>query len=138
MTLKEYDNQPFEQQMHRSCGTVTIKNDLLYIADFAGLVTCLNAKTGKRNWSFDMFTSSWGTPLIVEDRVYIGDEQGDVRIFPLTGNPQAALKMVNGVAQAALGTIQMEIAVYTTPVVANNVLFISNRNTLFAISAGGK
>jgi outer membrane protein assembly factor BamB len=138
MNQNEYDNQDFLEQMHRSCGTVAIKNDLLYIADFAGLVTCLNAKTGKRNWSFDMFTSSWGTPLIVEDRVYIGDELGDVRVFPLTGNPQAALKMVDGEPQAALGKNVMENAVYTTPVVANNVMFISNRNTLFAISAGGK
>ncbi|MCH7988134.1 MAG: PQQ-binding-like beta-propeller repeat protein, partial [Planctomycetes bacterium] len=138
MTLQQYDNQPFEQQMHRSCGTVTIKNDLLYIADFAGLVTCLNAKTGKRNWSFDMFTASWGTPLIVEDRVYIGNEQGDVFIFPLTGNPNLALQMVNGEPKPALGSIYMGSAVYSTPVVANNVMFISNKNELFAISAEGK
>jgi outer membrane protein assembly factor BamB len=138
MNQDQYEEQDFLEQIHRSCGTVSIKNDLLYIADFAGLVTCLNAKTGKRNWSFDMFTASWGTPLIVEDRVYIGDEQGDVRVFPLTGNPQAALKMVDGEPKPALGSVNMEIAVYTTPVVANNVMFISNRNTLFAISEGGK
>jgi outer membrane protein assembly factor BamB len=138
MTQQQYDNQQFEHQMHRSCGTVAIKNDLLYIADFAGLVTCLNAKTGKRNWSFDMFTQSWGTPLIVEDHVYIGDEQGDVFVFPLTGNPNAALKMVNGQPQPSLGSVYMGSAVYSTPVIANNVMFISNKNTLFAISPGGK
>ncbi len=37
----------FEEIMHRSCGTVAIKDDLLYISDFSGLFHCLDAKTGQ-------------------------------------------------------------------------------------------
>ena len=116
----------FEQTMHRSCGTVAIKNDLLYIADFSGLLHCLNAKTGKPNWTYDMFASSWGSPLIVEDKVYIGDEDGDVVIFKLSAK------------QEMVAEINMGNAVYSTPIVANNVLYVSNKDTLFAISADGK
>jgi O-antigen ligase len=65
--------------MHRTCGTVAIKNDLLFVADFSGLFHCLNAKTGEPHWTYDMFAASWASPLIVEDRVYIGDEDGDLR-----------------------------------------------------------
>jgi hypothetical protein len=32
----------------------------------------------------------------------------------------------------------MESAIYTSPVSANNVLYIANRNTLFAIQPGTK
>ncbi|MFQ5732852.1 MAG: PQQ-binding-like beta-propeller repeat protein [Planctomycetaceae bacterium] len=128
----------FEEQMHRSCGTVAIKDDILFIADFSGLVHCLNAKTGKVHWTYDMFAASWGSPLIVDGKVYFGDEDGDVSIFPLTTDPKKALKAGPMGPEPAINTIKMRNAVYTTPIVANNVLFITNKNTLFAISPGGK
>lgn len=37
----------FEATMHRTCGTVAIKDDLLFVADFSGLFHCLDLKTGK-------------------------------------------------------------------------------------------
>jgi len=118
--------EEFEQQMHRSCGTVAIKNDLLYIADFSGLFHCIDAKTGKAHWTYDMFAAAWGSPLIVENRVYIGDEDGDISIFELSAQ-QKMIKEIN-----------MENSVYSTPIVANNVLYIANKDTLFAITPGGK
>lgn len=135
---KQYNDTDFEQQMHRSCGTVAIKNDILFIADFSGLFHCLNARTGKRNWSYDMFAASWASPLIVDGKVYIGDEDGDVAIFPLTSDPKKALKSVDGELAPALGVINMGNAVYSTPIVANNVLYIANKSTLFAIQSPAK
>lgn len=113
----------FEETMHRSCGTVAIKDDILYIADFSGLFHCLDAKTGKPYWTYDMFAAAWGSPLIVEGKVYIGDEDGDITIFELSKE------------QNILGEINMDNAVYSTPIVANNVLYIANKSTLFAIEA---
>ena len=72
------DPADFETTMHRTCGTVAIKNDLLFVADFGGLFHCLDAKTGKGHWTYDMFADSWGSPLIVEDHVYIGDKDGEI------------------------------------------------------------
>ncbi len=118
--------EDFEQQMHRSCGTVAIKNDLLYISDFSGLFHCLNAKTGQPHWTYDMFASAWGSPLIVEGNVYIGDEDGDVTIFELSSQMEIVRE------------ITMGNAVYSTPIIANNVLFIANRSELFAIAPDGK
>ncbi len=116
----------FEEQMHRSCGTVAIKNDILYIADFSGLFHCLDAKTGKPYWTHDMFAAAWGSPLIVDNKVYIGDEDVDITIFELSKE----LNIIN--------EINMDNAVYSTPIVANNVLFIANKSTLFAIEASKK
>ncbi|MEK6247923.1 MAG: PQQ-binding-like beta-propeller repeat protein, partial [Planctomycetales bacterium] len=70
----------YTEMMHRSCGTVAIKDDILYIADFSGFVHCADAKTGKVFWTHDMLASAWGSPLIVEGKVYIGDEDGDMTI----------------------------------------------------------
>ena len=46
--------------MHRSVGTVVIKDDILYIADFSGLFHCLDAKTGRAHWVEDMFGRRMG------------------------------------------------------------------------------
>lgn len=114
----------FEESLHRSCGTVAIKDDILFLADFSGLFHCLNAKTGKLNWTYDMLAAAWGSPLIVDGKVYIGDEDGDVAIFNLSADPEAA---------EPIAEINMENAVYSTPIVANGVLYISNKSHLFAI-----
>ncbi len=120
------DPEEFETTMHRSCGTVAIKNDLLFIADFSGVFHCLNAKTGEPYWSYDMFAASWASPLIVEDRVYISDEDGDIAIFKLSKT------------QEQIAELNMDSAVYTTPVAANQTLFIANRNRLYAIQEGAQ
>jgi outer membrane protein assembly factor BamB len=116
--------EDFAQSMHRTCGTVAILDDLLYIADFSGLVHCLDAKTGQPHWTHDMLAASWASPLIVEGKVYIGDEDGDITVFKL------------GKELEILSEFNMDSAVYTTPIVANDILYIANRNRVFAIQEG--
>ena len=111
----------FEESMHRTCGTVAIKDGLLYVADFSGLFHCLDAKTGKPHWTYDMLAASWASPLIADGKVYIGDEDGDITVFALSA------------AQEMLGENNMGSSVYSTPIVANGVLFIANKDHLFAI-----
>ena len=41
-----------------------------------------------------MFAAAWGSPLIVGDKVYIGDEDGDISIFNLSADPNVAMKVV--------------------------------------------
>lgn len=118
--------EEWETTMHRTCGTVAIKNDLLFLPDFSGLVHCLDAKTGKPHWTHDMYAASWASALIVEDRVYISDEDGDISIFKLS--PEKEL----------INEVNMGSSVYTSPIVANDTLFIANRNRLFAIREGAQ
>lgn len=133
----------FEETMHRTIGTVAIKNDLLYLADFSGLFHCLDAKTGKLHWSHDMLAASWGSPLIVENHVFIGDEDGDISVFNLSADPNVAMKKVNDQLVPINANESGEIpnmgnSVYSTPVVANGALFISTKDHLFSISANAK
>lgn len=118
------DPEEFESSMHRTCGTAAAKDGLLVIADFSGLVHCLDAKTGKAHWTHDMLAAAWSSPLIVENKVYVADEDGDISIFKLASELEL------------IAEINMESAVYTTPVVAQDVLLIANRNRLYAIQEG--
>jgi hypothetical protein len=122
----------YEEEMHRACGTATIKDGLLYIADFSGIVYCLDAKAADENkqptlyWTYDMFSPAWGSPLVVDGKVYIGDEDGDLSIF----EHSKKMKQIN--------EIYMEESIKSTPIVANNVLYIMTLNTLYAITPDGK
>ena len=107
--------------MHRTCGSVAIKNDLLYLADFSGILHCLNAKTGVANWTHDLRAASWASPLIADNKVYLADEDGDVLILELSA-------VLNVLSEINLGS-----ACYTTPIVANDTIFICIRNELFAV-----
>ncbi len=113
----------FEETMHRTIGSTAIKDDILYITDFSGLLHCLDAKTGKSYWTYDMLAQSWGSPLIVDGKVYVGDQNGDIAIFPLSREQHDPINEV-----------WVGSAVYTTPVVANGTLFIANQSYLFAIA----
>lgn len=111
----------FEETMHRTCGTVVIKDDILYLSDFSGLFHCLDAKTGKPYWTHDLFAATWGSALIVDGKVYVGDEEGKVTVFKL------------GKEKDILAENNMGNSVYSTPVVANDILYIANKTHLFAI-----
>jgi outer membrane protein assembly factor BamB len=124
----------FEETMHRTVGTVAIRDGILYIADFSGLFHCLDAKTGKPHWSYDMLAAAWGSPLIVEDKVYIGDEDGEVAVFRHSADPEEAMED----GEPFYGTQDMGNSVYSTPIVADNVLYVCNRTHLFAITPEGK
>jgi outer membrane protein assembly factor BamB len=65
----------------------------------------------------------WGSTLVVDGKVYLGDEDGDITVLA-TGKTKKVL------AETNLGS-----AVYATPVPAHGVLFMNNRNQLFAFAA---
>ena len=117
----------FDEQFHRSISSVAIKDDLLFVPDFSGLFHCVDAKTGKVHWTYDMLAAAWSSPMIVGDKVYVADEDGDVAVFDLSAekhDPLAEINMLN--------------AVYSSPIVANGVLLIANRDHIFAIAAGAE
>ena len=112
--------------MHRTCGTVTIKDGLLFVADFSGLFHCLDVKTGQPLWTHDMLAASWGSPLVADGKVYIGDEDGDISVFDLSREKNL------------LGEVNMGNSVYSTPIAIGDTLYIANKSHLFAIRQGAK
>jgi outer membrane protein assembly factor BamB len=116
----------FEEEMHRTIGTCAIKDDVLYVADFSGLLHCLDARgengQAKVHFTYDMFAQSWGSPLIADGHVYVGDEDGDVAIFQFGPQYNEPMEEIN-----------MGSSVYSTPIAANGRIYISTKDKLFAI-----
>ena len=111
-------------KFNRSMSTCAIKDGLLYISDLSGFLYCLDARTGKQYWKHDTFAAIWGSPYIVDGKVLLGTEDGEVIVHKF------------GKEKKLLATMDMGSSVYTTPVAANGVLYISSRNRLFAIKQG--
>lgn len=112
--------------LHRSLSSVAIRDGLLVLPDRAGVVHCLDAKTGKLHWTHDLMSGVWGSPLLADGRIYLGDEEGDVVVLALA--PELEV-----LAQNAMGD-----AIYSTPAVVGKTLYIATRSHLFAIAEGGE
>jgi outer membrane protein assembly factor BamB len=109
-------------KIRRSISTGAIFEGLLYYADFSGFLHCLDVKTGKPYWVHDMLAAIWGSPMIIDGKVYIADEDGDVVVL------QA------GKEKKIISEMNMGSSVYATPVPAHGTLFLTNRNQLFALA----
>ena len=110
-----------DEQFNRTMSTVAIADGLLYISDLGGFLYCLDVNTGDPYWTHDTFAAIWGSPYVVDGKVYLGDEDGDVVILKA------------GKTKQVLFETNMDSAVYTTPVAKNGVLYIVTRNMLIAI-----
>ncbi len=106
---------------NRTMSTVAIADGLLYISDLSGFLYCLDVKTGRRHWRHDTYAAVWGSPYVVDGKVMLGTEDGEVIVLK------------HGPKLEVLATNDMRNSVYTTPVAANSVLYVVNRRTLFAI-----
>ncbi|QDT64847.1 outer membrane protein assembly factor BamB family protein [Calycomorphotria hydatis] len=107
----------------RTISTVAVADGLVIAPDLSGFVHCLDFETGKRLWEYDMFAACWGSPMVVDGRVLIGDEDGDLTILPL------AKELPNG--DEALAEIPFNSSIYSTPTIANGCLFVSDRSRLY-------
>ena len=72
-----------------------------------------------------MMAPVWGSPLVADGKVYLGDQDGDVAILKA------------GAQMQKIAEIDMKGSVYSTPVPANGVLYIMTTSDLYAIAASG-
>ncbi len=103
---------------------MAIHDGVLYHCDLSGLFRAIDADTGQVLWLHDLGSAVWSSPSLIDGKVYQGDEDGNVTIFK-AGRKKTILNKVN-----------MGNSVYTTPVAANGVLFIANKERLYAIQEG--
>jgi outer membrane protein assembly factor BamB len=109
--------------IHRSISTVSIdpETDLLFVGDFSGYVHCLDANTGELYWTHDMKAHMWGSTFVADGKVYLGDEDGDFIILTATKEKKV-------ISETNLGA-----PIYSTPIVANGVLYVGTQTHLYAI-----
>ena len=105
----------------RTISTPSIADGLIYQAEYAGILHCLDANTGEVYWTYDSFSRIWGSTLLVDRKLLLGNEDGDLLIFEHSKEftePEV---------------INLGAPIYSSPVVANQTLYISTQTHLYAI-----
>ena len=106
--------------LDRSISTVTVAGGLVYAADVAGRLHCLDAADGSVRWVHDMKAETWGSALVADGKLYLGNQR---ELLILAAGPE--LKV--------LSKIRLGAAVYSTPIAANGVLFVASQKYLWAV-----
>jgi outer membrane protein assembly factor BamB len=101
--------------------TCAIHDGLVYAVEERGFLHCLDAKTGERYWYDDLKTAVWGSPYYVDNKVFVGCQDGSVFIF------------AHGKTKKQITTIDHLETIDGTPLVANGVLYITTRSKLIAV-----
>ena len=108
------------KEIGRSISTPSIVDGLLYIADFAGRVYCLDAETGEKYWMHDTLSHIWSSTLVVDGKIFVGDEDGELVILKA------------GKEAEEIGIVTFQDPIYSTVVVADGVLYVMTQTHLYA------
>ena len=106
--------------------SVAVAGGIVYAPDFAGILHALDAATGRQLWQLDAEAAIWGSPLVADGKVYLGDEDGDL------------LVLAAGRELRLLGKMSLGSAIYTTPAAADGMLYVATRDRLFALQNGSR
>ena len=107
----------------RTISTVAIHDGIVYAANFSGFFHALDLESGEMLWEHDMLAAVWGSPYVVDGKVMIGDEDGDLSVLR-AGRELEVLSEIN------FGNV-----IYSTPIAANGTLYIMTRSHLYAIAS---
>ena len=116
-----------ENIFRRTMSTVSVSDGIVYAADLSGFVHAIDLKTGKRRWKepHDLLSGVWGSTMVVDGQVLIGNEDGKLTILKAGGEEAKVLKEIDTVNYSSI---------YSTPTIAGDVMYLSDRNRLYAIN----
>ncbi len=120
---------------YRSSSDVVIASGLLIAADQHGKVYCLDSKTGEQYWICDTKSQIVGSPLVVGDRIYLSNEDGEVVVFGLSADPEKAMARPDG-RWKPLATNFHRAPIDASPSFANGTLYVATRDRLYALRDG--
>ena len=112
----------WQHRIRRSISTVSLRDDLLFVADYAGFVSCLDADTGAAHWRYDTKAHIWGSTLVADGRVFVGTDDGTLVVLRASkDDPKATAK-----------ELDFGAPIYSTPIAVDGVLYVATQTHLFA------
>jgi outer membrane protein assembly factor BamB len=106
------------------CSTPSIYGGLVFVADCAGNIHCVDAETGKPYWTHETKGEIWASTLVADGKVYIGTRRRDFWILAASKDKKV------------IDSIDLDSAVVGSPVAANGVLYITTMKNLYAVRTG--
>jgi outer membrane protein assembly factor BamB len=97
----------------------------LFMCSSGGVITCLDVKTGAKVWSKDFDEGFYGSPIVVDDRVYVMDRSGVTHVF------KAADKY------EALATNPLGEKADCTPAIPEGRIYLRSGKRLYCLGKSG-
>lgn len=113
------------KEIGRTISTPSIVDGFVYISDYSGRLFCLDAETGEKYWEHDTLSHIWGSTLVVDGKVLLGNEDGELVILKA------------GKEYEEINTVGYPAPIYATPIVANGTLYVMTQTHLYAYEMGG-
>ncbi len=107
----------------RTISTVAIGDGLVFAADLSGFLHCVDLETGERLWINDMLTVIWGSPVLVDGKVFIGNQDGILVVYEASQEGPNILNEIEGNGAP----------IYSTPTFANGRMYMTDGNSLYAV-----
>jgi outer membrane protein assembly factor BamB len=98
----------------RTMSTCCVYDGLVYAAEYAGYLHCLDAQTGKEYWVHNLKAQTWSSPYYVDGKIFLGDEHGNITVF----QPGKTKKIL------AVNQNLRNCKVESTPVAVNGTLYM--------------
>lgn len=96
-------------------------NGLIYMVSDAGIVTCLDAATGKEVWQKRYAGNFWASPIYADGKLYIPNQEGNT------------LVLAAGKEYKLLAENKLDIGCTASPAVVGNGLLLRTRTHLYRI-----
>jgi outer membrane protein assembly factor BamB len=104
--------------------TPAIHDGLVFIADCGRAFHCLDAETGKAQWTEEIKGEAWASPLVADGKVYLGTRSGSFYVFAA------------GREKRVLATVELGDPISATATAANGVLYVATMRQLYAVRQG--
>lgn len=108
----------------RSVSTMSIYNGMVFALEYDGDIHCLNADTGELYWKHETLSRVWGSTLVADGKVYAPNEDGQMVILAATPEKKV------------LATVEFGAPIYSSPIVAHDVVYIATQTHLYALKKG--
>lgn len=119
--VEEGSDEPI---FRRTMSTVAVSDATVYAADLSGFLYCLDLETGKQHWRHDLKSGIWGSPMVADGKVFLGDENGTLNIFKASTESAEVIGEITTVNYSSI---------YSTPTFANGNMYLSDRTRLYCV-----
>jgi outer membrane protein assembly factor BamB len=101
--------------------TPAVLENIVFIADTARNVECVDRRTGKTIWTHPVQGEVWASPFVADGKMYIGTRSGNFYVFAATREKKL------------LTSKELHTPISATTVAANGRLYLSTMTDLFAL-----
>ncbi|HVA50815.1 MAG TPA: PQQ-binding-like beta-propeller repeat protein [Pirellulales bacterium] len=112
-----------QQAMPVRCAPLLI-DDLLFMVNEAGILSCLDAATGELVWRHRLGGHYSASPVYADGRIYFSSQDGDLPVIAAARHYEP------------LATNQLDDGCMASPAIAGRSLFIRTKKSLYCIEQG--